>query len=444
MPAPFPPPPDRLPIAVRVEDALADRPPDSERRTEIIALAPSPEEFTHLDAHGQLVHRVWPARSYLWQAFQRLRPELAGSAPPDWLFAVRAAEKCLELSWIWNRTLTQVELRSQQPFTGTLPLLPYLLARGVPPAPAPIARFERSPPSSVDLVICSYGRFEELVRSIESALAALEGSPIAGQLLVVFQDHGFPARLQAARPDLAGDPLLVLLPSTPPSLTRARNLAIRESRASLLVFVDDDVLIDPGFLTGYLAAAERHPAAIGFVGRVRSPSEPEVKASPAVGQIRPTGAIDINFNSLDHGLTIVPHTPMGTNMAFRRTRMNTRFGEAWFDERLRGSAIREESTLSLKVNRAGEYFVFVPEASLQHLEARAGGCNNRGRRTFRQQVNHAELEMRFLNALYERAPLLRAPAALRLALRAVLAATGNPRRVGAAAVQLLGYLASQG
>jgi len=130
-------------------------------------------------------------------------------------------------------------------------------------------------------------------------------------------------------------------------------------------------------------------------------------------------------------------------MAFRRRRMNRLFGKAWFDAGLTGSAIREESTLALEISRAGEHFVFVPDAALEHFEAVRGGCNNRGRRSTRERIQHRSLESLFLARLYQGTGFLHAAAALRAAVAEVGGAAGSFEKLEASAVHLVGYLGAR-
>jgi hypothetical protein len=56
----------------------------------------------------------------------------------------------------------------------------------------------------------------------------------------------------------------------PRGLNAARNTGIAHSRGELLVFVDDDVEVDPGWLQALLSAAREHPHAQVFTGPIRA------------------------------------------------------------------------------------------------------------------------------------------------------------------------------
>ena len=51
-----------------------------------------------------------------------------------------------------------------------------------------------------------------------------------------------------------------------PGLSRARNRAIAEARGELLIWIDDDVQVEPGWLAAYVEASLRHPDASFFGG----------------------------------------------------------------------------------------------------------------------------------------------------------------------------------
>jgi hypothetical protein len=411
---------------------------------EVIAPSDTDEEFTHLDGAGNLVHRIVPGRSYAFGVLAKLAPALSGRLDSRRLrLAVRAAEKILERTQLWNRKilwgeslLGEVALVAPEAAAATW----QLLGLGVPAAVR--RQLEPQPVRAIDLVICTYDRLEELIVSIDSALVEVEAARQLGidaRLRVMHQNADLPRRLAEARPDLVENVGLSLEPSSPPSLTRARNAALASSQADLVVFIDDDVRLEPGFLAAYVDAAKAHPAAIGFVGRIESPSEPVVGRPRAIGQVRATGYVDVNFNSINEDAVYAPLTPMGANMAFRRQRMNRLFGKAWFDAGLTGSAIREETTLSLAIHRAGEHLVFVPGAALTHFEARRGGCNNRGTRTLGERVEHRALETVFLARLYQSAGLLHAASALRMAFVGVARARGPRDKLSTSAVHLAGF-----
>jgi GT2 family glycosyltransferase len=210
------------------------------------------------------------------------------------------------------------------------------------------------------------------------------------------------------RPDWKTNRVLRFIYSSPPGLTRARNAGIEAGDADLVIFVDDDVVLESGFISEHVKAANRNPRAIGVVGRIRARSDGYCTTTRrAVGQIRVSGYVEPNFDSVEASATLVSHTAMGANMSYRRKPLTAIYGNAWFDERMFSSAFREETVLGAELFRAGEHLVYAPKALLTHFESVVGGCANRGRRTLRKLIDHFSSDYLFLNRLYEPVGLAR-------------------------------------
>jgi GT2 family glycosyltransferase len=59
----------------------------------------------------------------------------------------------------------------------------------------------------------------------------------------------------------------------------------------------------------------------------------------------------------------------------------------WFDERFRGSAVREESDFCLRLRSKTEYQIWYdPEANLVHLGEETGGCHDIATRSLQYQI----------------------------------------------------------
>ena len=178
------------------------------------------------------------------------------------------------------------------------------------------------------------------------------------------------------------------------SLPGARNYAVRRSQGDILLFIDDDVQLPEGFLMaharnyipGETAASEK----IGAVaGRVFD----RMKLSDSGGGLTiknlPPEAQDpgIAWYHLDLVHTIKPQqviSARGCNMSFRRE-IFEQFGLT-FDERFKGSAVREESDFCLRIRQTGYIIWYDPEAHLIHLGEEAGGCHDMSTRSVQYQI----------------------------------------------------------
>lgn len=139
------------------------------------------------------------------------------------------------------------------------------------------------------------------------------------------------------------------------SLNAARNTGLREARADLIAFVDDDVLAPPGWVDALVEGAARHPEADAFGGPIRARFEGHAP--------RGCGREDPPITTLDLGTDDV-EAPMvwGANFAVRRAAVE-RIGE--FDESLDRSHGDEEDWL-LRLRAAGGRIVYLADAGLDH------------------------------------------------------------------------------
>jgi GT2 family glycosyltransferase len=370
------------------------------RRVEIIAESDEDgEEFMHLERGGNLVHRISGSRSY---GFKAVNPVLRPPQHPQLRHAARLAERILELELLWNRRVDEVCVI--QPRRAEA-LLQRAIAR-VRRMPSKASELLPVPKNvrSVDVIVPTFNRLDELQHSLPPLMeqvTALGRTAVEARLTIVHQNQNLPSRLRRWRPELKTHPTVRFVFSTPPGLTHARNVGLAATTGDLVVFVDDDEIVEPGFLDAHLRAARAHPAAVGVVGRILSRREGLLTSTHrAIGQIRATGFVDTHFESQDESATLVPMTPMGGNMSYRRAVMDHWFGSAWFDEGLVGSAYREETTLAVDIFRRGGYFVFAPRATLFHRESNEGGSLNQDRKSLERRIEHQSLEYRFLRQLY--------------------------------------------
>jgi len=139
------------------------------------------------------------------------------------------------------------------------------------------------------------------------------------------------------------------------SLNAARNTGLREAAAPLVAFVDDDVLVPPGWLDALVEGAERHPDAEAFGGPIRARFEGHVPHG--------CGREDPPITTLDLGSQDVEAEMVwGANFAVRRSAVD-RVGE--FDESLDRAHGDEEDWL-LRLRAAGGRIIYLAEAGLEH------------------------------------------------------------------------------
>ncbi len=151
-----------------------------------------------------------------------------------------------------------------------------------------------------------------------------------------------------------------------PGVSHARNRGVREARADLLVWIDDDERIDEGFLSAYLDFFDANPEASAAGGRIIA-EYPEGRPRWMSKYAEMPVA-----NPMDFGPAVRPfprgRVPGGGNMAFRREAA-VRYGG--FDASL-GRVGREliggeENDFFERMLRGGETIWYVPGAVMHHI-----------------------------------------------------------------------------
>lgn len=114
----------------------------------------------------------------------------------------------------------------------------------------------------VSVLLCTRNRPDKAARCIASVLA---NSYRDFELVVVDQSTDERTRAAAARID---DQRLVYIHTDTVGLSRSRNIAIRASRAEMVLFIDDDCIADRAWIASVVAEYDRDPALMGVFGRV--------------------------------------------------------------------------------------------------------------------------------------------------------------------------------
>jgi len=112
----------------------------------------------------------------------------------------------------------------------------------------------------VTVVLPTFDRPDFLIRAIASVLAQRHES---WELLVI--DNGANPATARVVSD-AQDQRVRLLTRDQPGQSGARNLGLREARGELIAYLDDDNVMDPGWLRAVAVTAARRPDAAWFYG----------------------------------------------------------------------------------------------------------------------------------------------------------------------------------
>ncbi len=163
-----------------------------------------------------------------------------------------------------------------------------------------------------------------------------------------------------------------------PGLPRQRNLGTRTTTGSVLVYLDDDVILEPAYLAAVARTFEEdRTGQIGGAGGAQVPDP-----TPREGFLRRTACRLFLLDTYGRGVVkrsgrpdyvFSPRSRMeveclsGCNMAYRREVLHA----LSFDERLGGYALGEDLQFSYRVSRRWK-LVLTPEARLEHRHAGGG------------------------------------------------------------------------
>ncbi|GAA1059039.1 glycosyltransferase family 2 protein [Agromyces bracchium] len=197
---------------------------------------------------------------------------------------------------------------------------------------------------------------------LERCLAALAGELDEGAEVVVVdaskEDHARAAR--AVMPSAT----YVHAPGLAGWMTRSRNEALRHVRGEIVAFLDDDVVVRPGWQSA-LEAAFAIDAVAAVAGRTCNGLPGEERYDREIGRLLPDGTLTDGFAAEGSELVDVDHG-IGANMSFRRSVLAELGG---FRDDYPGTALREDTDIFLRVRALGARSVFAPAAVVDHRPA---------------------------------------------------------------------------
>ncbi|MFB2896796.1 hormogonium polysaccharide biosynthesis glycosyltransferase HpsN [Aerosakkonemataceae cyanobacterium BLCC-F50] len=258
---------------------------------------------------------------------------------------------------------------------------------------------------SISVVIPTYEREEALRGTIADVLK--QDYPNF-EVIVVDQTKTHQPETQAYLEELATSGKIRWYRLDWASLPGARNYAVRRATGDIIYFIDDDVEMPVDCLKNHARNYMENPEVGAVAGRVfdrmkLADAQREKPGDNYTIEYLPPQAMDpgIAWYYIDLVHTTKPQqviTARGCNMSFRRE-IFSKHG-LYFDERFRGSAVREESDFCLRLRKTGYKIWYDPEAFLVHLGEETGGCHDISTRSLKYQItfyhNHFLMGMKNL------------------------------------------------
>lgn len=185
-------------------------------------------------------------------------------------------------------------------------------------------------------------------------IASLAPELATGSREIIVAENGTPAPMELG---LEGAPLKHLHEPRA-GKCRIQNRAIAEATGELAVFLDDDLVVVPGYLAAVEEFFDTHREFAAMKGRILAAEDPEKKVGPM--------AVYLDLPIADHGDEVIEvRGVLGANMAFRSDALK-QVGS--FDERLGPGAggHEEETEMSQRLRRAGFRIGYAPKALVYH------------------------------------------------------------------------------
>jgi glycosyltransferase involved in cell wall biosynthesis len=216
----------------------------------------------------------------------------------------------------------------------------------------------------VTVAICTWNRAELLDQTLAQLRHLRAPAGVAWELLVVNNNCGDHTDAVIAR----HQPHLPLRRLFEPKqgLSNARNCAIDHAGGELLLWTDDDVLVERDWLTAYVEAAARFPKAGFFGGTV----DPWFAVAPPAWVLRNLRRFEGPFAVRQLGPDVRPlaagEEVFGANMAFRTALLSALRFDPTLGRIGAGMLSGEETSVTGQLRRAGRYGVWIGTARVRH------------------------------------------------------------------------------
>ncbi|WP_158746103.1 glycosyltransferase [Acidisphaera sp. L21] len=215
---------------------------------------------------------------------------------------------------------------------------------------------------TASVVICTFNRLRMLQDAVESCLANATSRGVAFEVVIADNSPSGHARAFANGLIAAGR-VVRWVHASPPNISVARNAGLHAASAELVAFMDDDLVLEPGWLDHLLDTLERSGADVA-VGPVR----PRF-AEGSAPDWDPQGSRFTRVLPAPSGTHLVAGGPNRTrNFAISTAsslwRRSTCFtDDAPFDPAF-GASGGEDLDLFLRLERRGRRFVWCAEATV--------------------------------------------------------------------------------
>jgi GT2 family glycosyltransferase len=219
-------------------------------------------------------------------------------------------------------------------------------------------------------------RREEILQSTLDSLQRCEPAP--DEVIVIDADAGGSSAPVVTAFDQQVAPAVRYL-RTPPSLTRQRNIGIDDASGEVVVFLDDDVAIQPD-LFALLDEVYGNPDVVGATGRIVEPeSHRRLGPTSRLRKLLPGGGREGTFTRFGYPRYLrnldKPRDVEFMQGCFMSARRDAA-AKIRFDEHIGGYALAEDEDFSYRLSRLGR-IRYVPEIVVRHRKLGFGSADER-------------------------------------------------------------------
>ncbi len=231
---------------------------------------------------------------------------------------------------------------------------------------------------NVSVIIPTKQRPESLLRCIKSIASQ---SRLPNEIVVVDATDKHNRELEKKLISECKNISLIYL-NTSSGINYQRNIGARRSSGEILIYLDDDVVLDIDYIKFMLEIFETDPIVGGVTGKINNFQDKKLLGTSSIirrmlwlskfGNGRFTSYGYVRRLDKNDDMCVVEFMPGGC-MAIKKNIWRA----ILFDEKLKGYSLCDDEDFSYRVSRKHK-IIFTPYAKLDHLQAGIGRPNKRG------------------------------------------------------------------
>lgn len=229
----------------------------------------------------------------------------------------------------------------------------------------------------VSVIIAVYNRANIIKKCLDSLM---EQTYPKEKIEIIIADDGSTDNIE----DTAGKYPVKLVRQPHKGLPAARNLGIENAKGEIIVFFDDDTIVDKEWIKSAVEVYEKYDNVGGITGRIKEVQFQDIKKGvlgkimkvyskifgtsgffimqDGIGKVLPTGFTITNFHTVDHEQKV--QILSGCNMSYSKKAIEE---VGYFDNEYIGNAYYEDPDFSYRVYKAGFDLYAIPNAVVDHL-----------------------------------------------------------------------------